>query len=115
MTDWTMTHVTDSYAFPADLADDADLGAGALRWTAMVVVLTTALLALVNAQSIRSWAEELPPGPTTVQLVSAAGAWEEATAQTGLGTGRARLHKAWRGFEEARWTPQAQASEEARR
>jgi hypothetical protein len=109
--------VRDSYEFPADLAEDAgdDSGAGALRWTASVVALTAALLALFNAQAIRGWAEELPPGPGTIRVVAAAEAWDDTTRALGLGAGHARMRKAWKHVESARWTPQPAVVEEARR
>lgn len=113
MTDWTMAALADSYEFPTDLPADANGGAGALRWTATVIALATLLLALTNAQSIRSWTEELPPGPRVLQLVAAANDWEAATAD--LGAGRARLHRVWRGMEEARWTGPPERVEAAQR
>lgn len=111
MTDWTMAALADSYEFPTDLPVDAE--GGALRWTATVIALATALLALTNAQSIRSWTEALPPGPRVLQLVATANDWEAATA--GLGAGRARLHRLWRGMEETRWTGQPKRIEAAQR
>lgn len=113
MSDWTMAALADSYEFPTDLPADVDGGAGALRWTAGVVVLATVLLALTNAQSIRSWTEELPPGPRVLQLVEAANGWEAGTA--GLGWPRARLHRLWRGMEEVRWTGRPKRVEAAQR
>lgn len=105
--------VRDSYEFPTDLGDDSE--PGALRWTATVVVLATSLLALLNAQALRGWAEELPPGPTSVKLVAAATAWEDATAAAGLGAGHARMHKAWKQIERAEWSPRPAEVQEARR
>ena len=109
-----MERVRDSYEFPTDLGGDAD--PGALRWTVTVIALTTALLAVLNAQSLRGWAEEVPPEqPGAMTLVAAATTWEETTASAGLSLGRAQLHKAWKGMESARWTPQGRRVEEARR
>lgn len=113
MTDWTMAAVADSYEFPTDLPADANGGAGALRWTATIIVLATGLLALTNAQSIRSWTEELPLGPRVLQLVAAANDWEAVTS--GPGGARARLHRIWRGMAEARWTSQPKRVEAAQR
>lgn len=105
--------VRDSYEFPTDLGDDAE--PDGLRWTATVIVLATGLLALLNAQALTGWAEELPPGPTSVKLVAAATAWEDTTAAVGLGTGHARMRKAWKQLERAEWSPRAPDVEEARR
>lgn len=111
---WVTARVHDSYEFPADLpGDDAP---GALRWTAATIALAAALLALTNAQSIRGWTEELPPGPAMVRLVAAANAWEDATVAAGLATGQVRLRKVWKGLQSARWSgepvvEQADASE----
>ena len=103
--------VRDSYEFPTDLSDDSE--PGALRWTSTVIALATAALALLNAQALTGWAEELPPGPTSVKLAAAATAWEDATA--GLGIPRARLHKAWKQVERAEWSPRMPDVQEARR
>jgi hypothetical protein len=103
--------VRDSYEFPTDLGDDTE--PGALRWTVTVIVVATGLLALLNAQALTGWAEELPPGPTSVKLVAAATAWEDTTA--GLGIPHARLHKAWKQIERAGWSPRAPEVREARR
>jgi hypothetical protein len=107
--------VMDSYEFPTDLPDDPDQGAGALRWTASVIALTTALLALLNAQALTGWTQELPPGPGVVKLVDAATAWEDATAQLGLGAGHARMHKTWKAMQRAQWSAQPATVQEARR
>jgi hypothetical protein len=92
----------DAYEFPTEMPDD--VAPGALRWTATIIGLTTALLALFNAQAITGWVEDLTPGPSTVKLVAAANSWEEATASAGLGKGHARLHKAWTRVERTRWS-----------
>jgi len=105
-----MERVRDSYEFPTDLAGEGE--PGVLRWTSVTIALATALLALTNAQSLRVWAEEMPPErPGAIALVQATTAWEESVA--GLGLGRARLHKAWKGLEQAKWTPQEPVIEEA--
>lgn len=103
--------VRDSYEFPADLADDAE--PGALRWTVTVIALATGALALLNAQALTGWAEELPPGPTSVRLVAAATAWEDATGA--LGIPHARLHKAWKQVERADWSRRGAEVQEASR
>jgi hypothetical protein len=105
-----LERVRDSYEFPTDLAGDGE--PGALGWTAATIALATVLLALTNAQSLRTWAEEMPPErPGVIALVEATTAWEERVA--GLGLGRARLHKAWKRIEQARWTAPEPVVEEA--
>jgi hypothetical protein len=98
----------DSYEFPTDLAEDTDNGAddaaATLRWTATIIILTAAFLALFNAHTLAGWAEDLPPGPAMMKVVAAANAWEQTTADLGLGSGHARMHKAWTRLERKRWS-----------
>jgi hypothetical protein len=103
--------VRDSYEFPTDVGDDDD--PGALRWTATVIVVTAGLLALFNAQALAGWAEDLPPGPTSLKLVAATTAWEDTTGSLGLP--HAKLHKAWKQVERAEWTPRAPEVQQASR
>jgi hypothetical protein len=103
--------VRDSYEFPTDLGEDAE--PGALRWTATVIAVSAGLLALLNAQALTGWADELAPGPVSVKLVAAANAWEDMTGS--LGVPHARLHKAWKQVERVDWSPRAPEVQEARR
>jgi hypothetical protein len=105
-------HVRDDYEFPTDLPDDAD-PAGALRWTAAVTAMTGALLALTNAAAISGWASSFDPKPAIVMLVHAADGWEEATARLDLGSPHARMHKAWKRMEQARWSGNGPVVEQA--
>ena len=95
--------------FPVALAPDPDGGAGALCWTAGILVITTLALALLNAGAIANWAQELPASPATAKLVGAAEAWQGTTTALGLETPHATLHGAWRQAESARWTGTARA------
>lgn len=104
--------VRDSYEFPTDLADEGD-PKGALRWTFGVVAASAALLALTNAAAISSWASGFEPGPVTERLSRAADGWESATADLGLGTPHARLHKMWKRAELARWDGGGEPVEQA--
>lgn len=102
----------DPYEFPADLPGEEG---GALRWAAGIIALATLLLALLNAQALRSWAEDFEPGPRTNRVAAAARGWEDMTATLGLGVPQAKLRKSWKAVESARWTPGEAEVEEARR
>ena len=95
--------MTDSHDFPVDLPADPDGGAGALRWTARILTLTTAALALLNAAAIADWTHELSPSPGTAKLMAAADAWQGATARFGFDQPHAKLHHAWKHAESTRW------------
>ena len=96
--------MSDAREFPTQLADDPDGGAGALGWTTGVIALTAAALALFNAGSIATWAEDLDPGPATIKVVTVADAWQDATARLGLGAAHADLHRAWTRAQSAHWS-----------
>jgi len=95
--------IRDSYEFPTDLAEEAN-AQGALGWTALVVATTAGLLALTNAGAISGWASSFDPQPGVIALVHAADGWDETTARLGLGAPHARMHKAWKHLEQARWS-----------
>jgi len=95
--------VSDAYEFPADLPDQSDDGATALKWTASVIALTTLGLALFNPTAISDWADDLPPGPTTVHVVAMSEGWAAAADRLGLAAGHARLHAAWKTAERTDW------------
>jgi len=100
--------VSDLYEFPTDFADDAEPPRASLKWTASVIVLATAGLALLNPSAIDDWVGDLPPGPTTAKLAAATDAWAEAANHIGLGAGHAELHAAWKAAEHADWTGRGQ-------
>lgn len=95
--------IRDSYEFPTDLAEEAN-AQSALGWTSIVVATTAALLALTNAGAISGWAASFDPKPGMLALVHAADGWDEATARLGLAAPHARMHKAWKRMEQARWS-----------
>lgn len=97
------TRIRDSYEFPTDLAEEADTR-GAFAWTVQVIALTAAALALTNAGAISGWASSFDPQPGVIALVHAADGWDEATARLGLGAPHARMHRAWKHMEQARWS-----------
>jgi len=66
-----------------------------LRWTVTVVVVMVVLLALFNAASMRSWADNLPPTSDNLAIRGVAERWSEATDRWGLSTPRARLRAGW--------------------
>jgi len=95
--------IRDSYEFPTDLAEETNAGS-ALGWTIMVIATTGAALALTNAGAISGWAASFDPQPAVIALVHAADGWDETTARLGLGAPHARVHKAWKRMEQARWS-----------
>jgi hypothetical protein len=103
--------VRDSYEFPTDLADD--VAPGAFGWTVTVIACSAALLALNNAQAISGWAAGFEPGPVSNPIAQAADGWDEATASIGLGYGHARLHRIWKGMEQASWSGNGPVVEQA--
>jgi hypothetical protein len=66
-----------------------------LAWTCGVIVVITALLALFSAQSMKSWAETLPPSPTNLIVRQAAENWFDVTDNLGLAAPRAGLRSVW--------------------
>ena len=73
----------------------ADAARDDLGWTASVLVTMTALLALINAASFKSWAETLPPTPTNVAVLDVAERWYAVTERLGLAAPRAAIRGAW--------------------
>lgn len=103
----------DDYEFPADLPGGP--AGDALGWTTATILLAALLLALFNAQSFRSWAEDLPPGPNTPALVRVASGWETAMATAGLGEPQTRMRRGWNRAQQTRWPGQPGAIEQAQR
>ncbi|MCW3848864.1 hypothetical protein OF829_16630 [Sphingomonas sp. LB-2] len=95
--------MTDGEDFPVELSADPDGGAGALRWTVLVLAITTLALALLNAEAIANWSHELSPSPGTAHVMAAADAWKDTTVRIGADTPHARLHRAWKRAEAMRW------------
>ncbi|AHE54203.1 hypothetical protein [Sphingomonas sanxanigenens] len=74
------------FASPVDLPPEEG-GAGgrqALRWTTVVIVTAATLLALFNATALRGWAQDLPPGPVSERILTAAEGWYGLTDAAGL-------------------------------
>jgi hypothetical protein len=92
---------------PVDLPGDP-VGEGApVRWTVQIVAVASALLFLLNATSVRSWASELRPGPWTDPVIAAADAWYETTAAIGLSAPVETLHGWWQQVQAARFGGEA--------
>lgn len=106
------TRIRDSYEFPTDLAEEADTR-GAFAWTASVIAMTAAALALTNAGAISGWAASFDPQPPVIAMMRVADRWDETTARLGLGAAHARMHKAWKRMEQARWSGNRPVVEQA--
>jgi len=96
--------MTDSHDFPADFPADPDGGPEPLRWTSGVIALTALALAVLNTEAIVSWTQELPAGPSTAKVMTAADAWHAGTAELGLNIPREKLHRTWKQAETMRWS-----------
>ncbi|MCW3836755.1 hypothetical protein ACFQ1E_12245 [Sphingomonas canadensis] len=96
---------------PVDLPEPAVPLPHPLRWTTIVIAVATLFLALFNAQTIRSWAYQLPPSPLSASIAGAAETWFNITASVGLDRPYAALH-AWYGdLKDARFGEDAKAGE----
>ena len=103
---------------PADIAlDDAEprrraetaADLRALGWTCGVIAVITLLLALFSAQSMKSWADTLPPTRTNLAVPQAVEGWFGLTDQLGLAAPRAELRSAWASLHRPKF-PQRPAS-----
>jgi hypothetical protein len=92
---------------PVAAAPRAGVAKDDLGWTASVLVVMTALLALFNAASLRSWAETLPPTPANLAVYHAAEQWYDATAHLGLAAPRAAIRSLWTQARAAKFPTQA--------
>jgi hypothetical protein len=101
--------MTNSHDFPAEFPADPEDGAGALRWTIGVLVPTALALAMLNAEAIVNWAQELPANPRTAQAMTAADDWNARTAELGLDGPRKALHRAWKRAQAARWSERSRS------
>lgn len=106
------TRTRDSYEFPTDLAEEPN-AQSALGWTIIVIATTSAVLALTNAGAISGWAASLDPQPAVIAMMRVADGWDETTARLGLGAPHARMHKAWKRMEQARWSGNRPVVEQA--
>ena len=79
---------------------------GGLAWTCGVILVIVVLLALFSAQSMKSWAETLPPTPTNLQIRQAVEGWYDVTDHIGLAAPRAGMRSAWTALHQPKF-PQA--------
>lgn len=87
---------------PVDLPDEP-VDAPGLGWAAGVIAVASLLLLLLNAVSLRDWANDLTPGPAQAKLSEAADGWLRFTEAVGVGRPRAWLHDQWKKAEAARF------------
>jgi len=74
-----------------------------LRWTSVLIGTATLLLALMNAQAISGWFDELPPNATVEQLRDPVAGWNGMTARVGLDRPRTWLRGRWKAAQAARF------------
>lgn len=99
------------FASPVDLPPEA-IGGGdrhGLRWTTMVIVTAAALLALFNATALLGWAQDLPPGPVSERIVTAAEGWYALTDRMGLTAPGKTIRAAYDRVKAARFGDQEKA------
>ncbi|MDO6414833.1 hypothetical protein Q4F19_10620 [Sphingomonas sp. BIUV-7] len=87
---------------PIDLPA-APVDAPGLGWTAGVLAVAGLLLLVLNAVSLRDWANDLTPSPVQARLSEAAEGWLDFTEVVGVGRPRAWLHDQWKKAENARF------------
>jgi hypothetical protein len=90
---------------PPPAAEDDTPPPGGQGWASTAIVFAAALLLLINAQSVRSWTAQLPPGEAALTARDLAERWWSATAQLGLATPRAAITEAWNRLVAARFGP----------
>ena len=77
-----------------------ELAAGrTIRWAGRAILVATLLLAVLNAESIRSWATTLTPNWTSETVSMLADVWAKRTAQAGLDAPRRSIHDAYEGLK----------------
>jgi|SRR6188768_826445 hypothetical protein len=69
---------------PIDLPEPSAPLADPLRWTSLVIALAALSLALLNADAIRGWSYQLPPGAASARIVTAAEGWHDRLDRFGL-------------------------------
>ncbi len=94
----------------ADLApapDEDILADRARRWTSRTILVAALTLAVLNAQSIRTWAATLPPSWATQTIRLMSGVWYDQLAQRGLDQPRAAIRSAYQRQKAVGWGPPA--------
>ena len=96
--------MTNDHDFPAEFPAELESDAESLRWTIAILALTALALAVLNAEAIVNWTQELPAGPRTARALTAADAWNARTTELGLDAPQEGLHRAWKRAEAMRWS-----------
>jgi hypothetical protein len=87
---------------PVDLPAPPEPLPHGLKWTTMVIVWASLVLALLNAHAIRAWSYQLPPGAASARIVNAAEAWYATVEQAGLNRPVEAMHGWWQAAKEMR-------------
>jgi hypothetical protein len=88
---------------PVDLAEPVPPLPHPLRWTTLVILTASLVLAIFNAGAIRGWSYQLTPGPVSARIVAAAEGWYDLTAAAGLDRPAATLRGWWLKVKELRF------------
>lgn len=89
---------------PVDLPEPDEPLERPLLWASTVIATACLLLALFNADAIRSWSYDLPAGPISSRIVEGAEAWHDITASIGLTAPASAMRGVWDNAQAARFT-----------
>jgi hypothetical protein len=77
-----------------------------LRWTSLVIALAALSLALLNADAIRGWSYQLPPGAASARIVTAAEGWHSQLDRIGLNRPSEAMRGWWQSARDRRFDGQ---------
>ena len=91
---------------PVDLPEPSVPLPRPLRWTSLVIVVATLVLALLNAHAVRGWSYQLPPGPVSARIVVAAEDWHDRLDRIGFNRPTEAMRGWWRSARARRFENQ---------
>jgi len=97
---------------PIDLPEP-ELEADGLGWTFGVILIACLFLLATNAESLRDWIDDQPPGVIQADAAGIADQWVDMTEAMGIGLPRKAMHAQWKRAEEARFPGQKSEGEGA--
>jgi hypothetical protein len=96
---------------PVDLPEPLIAPPHPLRWTSTVIAVAVLVLGLLNANAIRGWTYQLPPGPWSERAVAAAEGWYNAVDAAGLNRPVETMHSGWEAVRARQFGGPAAAAE----
>ncbi|MEW5724870.1 MAG: hypothetical protein AB1896_17290 [Thermodesulfobacteriota bacterium] len=82
-----------------DMEMGRNMHAADLRWTAVVLLVAVAFLAVFNSQGLLDWAMKLPVGWPGDSILAAAGWWHDLMERTGATGLRRVIREAFRWYQ----------------